>query len=107
MNFSRFPIEFIFYFNTFYFIDMNGAEKSVRLSDFQEMFKYFTLAFAGKCLRSYMLQYFDDEPNTTQNLLFCCTGCETAKGYTFRHIPELISVLQSLAFLKNRGISKV
>lgn len=84
------------------------AKKAVQLSDFKEMYKYFSCVFAGKCLRSYILGYFDGEKDSNLQLPeICCTGCDMVKTSSVRLQPALKPVLQSILVLNNKGVDVI
>lgn len=87
-----------------------SEETSVRLEDYQIMWKYFSSAFVGDCQRQFHLNYFEDnsaQPTMERNASNCCTGCEIFSSESFKPAVELLRILQVLDYLGSRNIKAV
>ena len=84
------------------------CEKECRRNDFVDVFHYICHSFAGKCLREFQENYFQDPatPKMKQAIM-CCTGCKIREVMPFKTVEELLIILQSFSFFKKHGILKI
>lgn len=94
---------------SFWTKSMNDAEKRVRLQNFVAVYNFFSTAFAGACLRQYILRYFED--CTTEQIApinrACCSGCEIKKTHQFEESPKIRILAQAILSLSRNRLTKI
>lgn len=84
----------------------SNEQRTSLQDDYATVWKYYSKAFTGECLRSFQTNYFEDEntvlPPLTDGL--CCTGCQLHDNVPLTPAKELRAVLQIFKFLQKKGI---
>jgi superfamily II DNA helicase RecQ len=82
-------------------------DKTTREKELVDVFQYMCNAYAGKCLRKFQSQYFQDEVVAYKGSRFCCTGCDIIEKCPPETVKELQMLLKAFTFLKRKGIPQV
>lgn len=85
----------------------SDEDKSKREEELVDVLQYMCNAYAGKCLRTFQSQYFQDDVVASKVSRFCCTGCEIVEKCPPESVKELQMLLKAFTFLKRRGILRV
>lgn len=93
----------------FWIKNLSDREKSARMKDFAAVFKFASCIFSGRCLRQFILGYFEDNSTPLQHSTEnpCCTSCDIKSKATLEEIVLIRTLSQVLVLLGSKGLFKV
>ncbi len=93
----------------FWIKNLSDREKSARIKDFAAVFQFASCIFSGRCLRQFILHYFEDNNSTLQHSTDnpCCTSCDIKSKETLEEIVLIRTLAQVLVLLGSKGLLKI